>query len=329
MNQDQANSSSETQTEAGFRQTIPGNSQTMQEVFSLIEKGINLPGMAISLHGEPGTGKKLVARTLHEYSRRREHPFVSLNVNTIPENEIEECFFGAEKGAFNGALVTRKGKFEEAGKGSLFIDEVSDLKNETQIALLNALHEGKTQRMGAQEKHSIQCRIITSTNGDLLERVKSHNFREDLYYHLVGLPIILPPLRERENDILLLANHFLKNFCEINNLNAKHLSVYAQEKLMDHSYPGNIRELKAVIELGAALTNNDTVEADHIVFDHFGFRPMVLDRELTLKEYNEQIIRHFLKKYKSVKEVANRLDIGKSTIYNLLKQNNHIKGDYS
>ncbi|MFW5754167.1 MAG: sigma-54-dependent transcriptional regulator [Marinilabiliaceae bacterium] len=329
MNQASDNSSSGTHAETGFRQIIPGNSEAMQEVFDLMEKGINLPGMNISLHGEPGTGKKLVARTLHEYSRRSHHPFVSLNANAIPENEIEECFFGAEKGAFNGALITRKGKFEEAGMGTLFIDEVSDLKSEIQIALLNALQEGKTQRAGGQEKHPIRCRIITSTNGDLLERVKSHNFREDLYYHLVGLPITLPPLRQRENDILLLANHFLKKFCDINHLQTKHLSVQAREKLMEHPYPGNIRELKAVIELGAALTPNDAVEADHIVFDHFGFRPMVIDRELTLKEYNEQIILHFLKKYKSVKEVASRLDIGKSTIYNLLKQNNHFKGNYS
>ncbi|MGM0375398.1 MAG: sigma 54-interacting transcriptional regulator [Bacteroidota bacterium] len=327
MNQAPAKSSSGTDTDNGFRQTIPGNSQAMQEVFDLIEKGIGLPGMNISLHGEPGTGKKLVARTIHEHSVRRDYPFVSLNANAIPDNEMEECFFGAEKGAFNGALMTRKGKFEEAGKGTLFIDEVSDLGSEIQITLLEALQEGIAQRVGGQEKHPIQCRIITATNGDLLEEVKNQNFREDLYYHLVGLPMTLPPLRERENDILLLANHFLEKFCHINNLNEKHLSNQAQEKLMGYTYPGNIRELKAVIELGAALAPNDALEADHIVFDHFGFRPMVIDRELTLKEYNEQIILHFLQKYKSVKEVANRLDIGKSTIYNLLKQHNHLKGD--
>ncbi|MFW6389438.1 MAG: sigma-54-dependent transcriptional regulator [Marinilabiliaceae bacterium] len=329
MNQGPANRSPETDTETGFRQTIPGNSEAMEEIFALIEKGINLPGMNISLHGEPGTGKKLVAHTIHKFSSRREHPFVSINANAIPDNELEEYFFGAEKGAFNGALMTRKGKFEKAGYGTLFIDEISDLGSEMQITLQNTLQEGATQRVGGQEKHPIKCRIITSTNGDLLERTKSNNFREDLYYHLVGLPIVLPPLRERGNDILLLADHFLKKFCNINNLKAKHLSVQAREKLMKHTYPGNIRELKAIVELGAALSNNNVVEADHIIFDHFGFQPMIIDRELTLKEYNEQIILHFLKKYKSVKEVASRLDIGKSTIYNLLKQNNHFKGNYS
>ena len=324
MSQETARNNYETNS---LQHSIPGESPVMKEVHKLIERAIQIPCIHVSLHGEPGTGKKLVARTIHELSSRREHPFISINTNAIPDEEMEEHLFGSERGAFSDALMKKKGKFEEVGEGTLFLDEVSDLSQEMQIKLLTALQQGSTQRLGSQDHSPINCRIITSANGDLLENVKNHHFREDLYYYLVGLPITLPPLRNRGRDILLLANHFLKKFCKTNQIKAKTLSPQSQEKLLEYTYPGNIRELKAVTELAATLSTGETVEQDHIVFDHFGFQPMVIDKELTLREYNEQIILHFLKKYKSVKEVANRLEIGKSTIYNLLKQHNHFRAD--
>ncbi|MFO8001302.1 MAG: sigma 54-interacting transcriptional regulator [Marinilabilia sp.] len=327
MEQEPANPEQSSQVKKGLREDILGDSHPVRSTLNLIERAIKVPNMNVSLHGEPGTGKKLVAKTIHENSPRREHPFISININAIAENELETVLFGTEQGAFPEALMTTKGKLKEAGEGTLFIDEVSDIAPEQQISLLAMLQGKKPKEGGDQDAFPVGCRIITATNGDLLQAVRNNTFREDLYYHLVGLPITLPPLRERGEDILLLANHFLNVFCRTNNLPQMHLSPQAEEKLLRHTYPGNIRELKAIVELGAVLSNDNTIHECQIVFDHLSFRPVVLDRELTLKEYNEQIILHFMKKYHSVKEVASRLDIGKSTIYNLLKKHNNHDAD--
>lgn len=303
-----------------FRQAIIGNSVAIKNTFTLIEKAIKVPNINISLHGETGTGKELTAKTIHYNSPRNSHPFVTVNLSAIPKEQIPSSLFGVEKGAFADALMTTKGKFEEAHEGTLFLDEIIDLDADLQLSLLEALQDRKIYRVGGREEIPVKCRIITATSYDLLQAVRNKKFREDLYYHLVGLPITIPPLRERDKDIALLATHFLDTFCHENNLPPMKISSGARKKLLSHNYPGNIRELKAIIELGAVLTNDGIVQEKHIVFNHSEPTPKILNEELTLKEYNERIILHFLKKYKNVIEVASRLDIGKSTIYNLLKQ---------
>ncbi len=310
----------EVSTKYDFHQTIKGDSPAIKNTFSLIEKAIKVPNINVSLHGETGTGKELTAKTIHYNSPRKSHPFITLSTGVLTREQLQNCLFGIEKGAFSDALMTTKSKFEEAGEGTLFLDEIADLDADMQLSLLNILQDKKINRIGGHEEIPIKCRIITSTSQDLLQAVRNKTFREDLYYLLMGLPVTVPPLRDRGNDIIILADFFLAEFCHQNNMSSKIISSLTKKKLLSHNYPGNIRELKAVVELGAVLTNDETVKEKHVVFSHSEPAPKILHEELTLKEYNEQIILHFLKKYNNVIEVAEKLGIGKSTIYNLLKQ---------
>ncbi len=307
-----------------FHDTLLGNSSALKSSFTLIEKATRVPNINVSITGETGTGKDLVAKTIHYNSARKNQPFIKVSASALTGQQLKATLFGIEKGAFADALMTTKGKFEEAGEGTLLLDEVTDFDADMQIALLNVFQERKIRRIGSSEEQLINCRIITTTSCDLLQAVKEKKFREDLYYHLVGLPISMPPLRERGKDIVILADFFLQSFCLKNNLPPMILSSGAKKKLLSHDYPGNIRELKAIIELGAVLTNDRTLQERHIVFNHSEPTPELFHEELTLKEYNERIILYFMKKYNNVMEVAQRLDIGKSTIYNLLKKkSNH------
>lgn len=303
-----------------FRQTILGNSPAIKNIFTLIEKAIKVPNINISLHGETGTGKELTAKTIHYNSPRKNHPFVILSAGALTGKNIETTLFGAEKGAFSDSLMTTKGKIEKAGAGTLFIDEITDFDADIQLSLLNVLQSKKMKRIGGSDDIPVNCRIITATAYDLLQAVREKKFREDLYYLLVGLPISVPPLRDRGKDIVILGSNFLKTFCRENHLPPMKLSSGAKKKLLSHDYPGNIRELKAIIELAAVLSNSLILEERHIVFNHSEPTPEILHEELTLKEYNERIILYFLKKYNNVVEVAEKLKIGKSTIYNLLKK---------
>jgi two-component system response regulator AtoC len=305
-----------------FRQTILGNSTAIKNTFILIEKAIKVQNMNVSLHGETGTGKELTARTIHHNSIRKSHPFITLSTGAIPKDQLESCLFGIEKGAFANAVMTQKGKFEEAGEGTLFLDEITDLEADLQLSLLNVLQERKIKRIGGPVEIQVNCRIITATSQDLLQAVKDKILREDLYYQLLGLPITIPPLRERDKDIILLADNFIKAFCKNNNLFSMTLSSGARNKLLSHHYTGNIRELKAIVELSAVLCNDGIVNEKHIVINNSDATPQILHEELTLKEYNDRIILHYLKKYNNVMDVAEKLDIGKSTIYNLLKKKN-------
>jgi len=309
----------EVATRYRFQRTIIGNSQNIKNSFPLIEKAIKVPNINVSLHGEGGTGKKLTAKIIHYNSPRKGHPFVSLDLPAQINDNLRIKLLGIEKNSAEGIPKIVKGKIEEAGEGTLFIDEVTHLNTEMQLLLLNILQERKITRIGGNKDIPVKCRIISATCQDLLKEVKEKNFREDLYYHLLGLPITLPPLRERGNDIILLATGFLKTFCQENGLPATTLTSAAKRKLLSHSFPGNIRELKAVIELAAVLSNDGCIDEKHIIFNASEPAPALFHEELTLKEYNERIILHFLGKYKNVMAVAQKLKIGKSTIYNLLK----------
>jgi DNA-binding NtrC family response regulator len=300
--------------------TYVGESPLIREVYSLVDKAVKVQNINVSIYGEPGTGKELIARTIHQKSSRCDKPFVKVNVSSIPHDVLESEMFGYENGLFSGASMRRQGKLEEASEGTLFIEEVDELDIEIQSKLLKVLQDGSIMRVGGTKPVQINLRLITASNKDLIEAVRNKTFREDLYFRLMGLPIYLPPLKDRQKDIVLLSKYFLSRFCIENEMEMMKLTSHAQKKLLNYSFPGNIRELKAVIELAAVLTNTGEVDDEHIVFN--SSNEVFLDffsQEMTLKQYNDLIIRHFMEKYNNVIKVAEKLDIGKSTVYNFLK----------
>lgn len=297
-----------------------GNCEPMKKVFTLIAKAAST-NINVSVAGETGTGKELVAKAIHYNSQRSRKPFVAVNVASIPRDLIESELFGHEKGAFTGAVATRIGKFEEANGGTLFLDEIADLDMALQVKLLRVLQEREVSRIGSNQVISFDVRLIVATHKNLNEEVVSGRFREDLFYRLLGLPVELPPLKERGNDILLLAKHFLDAFCSSNKLSKKNFNAAAREKLLNYRYPGNVRELKAVVELAAVMTDNDAIDADDISFTAARTPSDLLDQDLTLEEFNQKIIRHYLGRFdNNVVDVARRLGIGKSTIYRMMKE---------
>ncbi len=299
-----------------------GNSDSLKEVFTLIEKA-KKTNINVSVTGETGTGKDLVAKAIHYNSSRTDGPFVAVNVSAIPSELIESELFGYEKGAFTGANSRKIGKFEEASKGTLFLDEIGDMDLNMQSKILRVLQENELSRVGGNTVIKIDTRLIIATHKNLADLVRAGTFREDLYYRLLGLPIHIPPLRERNGDVLILARHFINNFCEENELEPKSLSVKAQEKLKGYHFPGNVRELKSVIELATVLSNSNVIEDSDINFSSLGAVEDIFSTELTMKEYYNKIVLYFLKKYDNkVRVVADKLDIGKSSIYNLLNEEN-------
>jgi two-component system response regulator AtoC len=303
-----------------FTTSIIGNSPSMKKVFAMIEKAVS-SNITVSITGETGTGKEIVAKSIHYNSPRAKKPFVAVNITAIPSELIESELFGHEKGSFTGANARRIGKFEESGEGTIFLDEIGEMDINMQSKLLRVLQERELTRVGGNGTVKINCRIISATHKDLAEEVRKGNFREDLYYRLLGLPVTLPPLRERGNDTLVLAKHFIDEYAEENDMGRLKLSSKAQNKLFKYPWPGNIRELKAVVELCCVMTDSDLIEEEHITFNSTGSIDTLLQNEMTLEEYKNRIVKHFLDKYNSdVVNVAKRLDIGKSTIYRMLQE---------
>ncbi len=303
-----------------FGNLIKGNSPQIEEIFRMMQKAVKA-NISVTIHGETGTGKELVAKSIHFKSNRKRKQFVPVNVSAIPSELIESEFFGHEKGAFTGAHATRTGKFEEANKGTLFLDEIGDMDHGMQAKLLRVLQEGQFSRIGSNKIISVDVRIISATHKDLEEEVAKGNFREDLFYRLQGLPIRIPPLRERKEDIPVLAKHFLDDFCKKNDLKGLQFSHEAIQKLQGYNYPGNVRELKAITDLAAVMTNNDVISEDDIVFSNKSSLDHLLKEERTMDEYQQMIIRHFLEKYNNkVRLVAQKLGLGKTTIYRMMKE---------
>ncbi|MDE3143090.1 MAG: sigma-54-dependent Fis family transcriptional regulator [Bacteroidota bacterium] len=302
-----------------FSKTILGQSDAIKKTFVLIEKAAQT-NITVSITGETGTGKELVAKAIHYHSNRSKQPFVAINVAAIPKDLLESELFGHEKGAFTGAVGVRKGKFEEANKGTIFLDEIGEMDIHLQAKLLRVLQEREITKVGGNTVVPIDVRIIVATHHNLQELVKSGSFRQDLYYRLLGLPIELPPLKDRGNDVLILAKQFIKTFCDENKLPVKSLSPDAQKKLAAYHFPGNVRELKSLIELASVMSDGDTIEEKDIMIETADNFNSLLSKEITLKEYEQQIIQYFLDKYDSdVLLVAKKLDIGKSTIYKMIK----------
>jgi len=267
-----------------------------------------------------------VAKSIHFNSERRKFPFIPVNVAAIPRDLLESELFGHEKGSFTGAANRRIGKFEEANKGTLFLDEIGEMDINMQAKLLRVLQEQELTRIGSNELVKLNVRIIVATHRNLQDLVKKGKFREDLYYRLLGLPIHLPPLRDRGNDIILIANYFIDQFCNENHLPKKHLHVEAKKTLMLYSFPGNIRELKSIVELACVMSNDDEINIEHIQIHTNNSKSFNNNTEnLTLKQFTTQILQHYLDTYEyDVLKVAEKLDVGKSTIYRMIS-NNELK----
>ncbi len=297
-----------------------GQSKPIQQVKSLIGKAIST-NITVSITGETGTGKEVVAKAIHYNSKRVSGNFIAVNVAAIPNELIESELFGHEKGAFTGASVSRKGKFEEANKGTLFLDEIGEMNLNMQSKLLRVLQEREVTRVGGNKAFKLDVRLLVATHKDLAKEVKEGRFREDLYYRLLGLPILLPPLRDRGNDILILTRYFLDSFAKENKMDAKLLSPKAKNKLMTYSFPGNVRELKAIVELAVVMSDSQIIEEEDIRLTPLNPLTDFLSVESSLKEYTHKIVRHFLEKYdNNVILVAEKLHIGKSTVYRMLKE---------
>lgn len=236
--------------------SIIGKSKQMQEVYRLIET-VAPTDTTVLVWGESGTGKELVAEAIHHISSRKEKPLVKVSCAALPQSIMESELFGHERGAFTGAVSRRLGRFELADGGSLFLDDVDDMNFEAQVKLLRVLQEGEFERVGGTETLKVNVRLIAASKNNLLELVKKGSFREDLYYRLNIVPIFIPPLREKMEDVPLLVNHFIKKYCEKMSIKEKKVSSEAMLKLMKYQWPGNIRELENVIERGIVLSQGD------------------------------------------------------------------------
>jgi DNA-binding NtrC family response regulator len=302
-----------------FETSILGSSSAIRGTFDLLAKAIKT-NITVSITGETGTGKELAAKAIHYNSVRKKEKFVAVNIAAIPKDLLESELFGYEKGAFTGATTRRIGKFEDATNGTLFLDEIGEMDINLQAKLLRVVQEKELSRIGGNDVIKINPRIIVATHKNLANEVKEGNFREDLYYRLLGLPIEIPPLRSRGNDIIIIGNKILQDFCSENELGCNHIGKEAKEKLMSYPYPGNVRELKSIIELAAVMGSGSEIMPEDISFKAIKEEDTMMYEELTLKAYESRIINHFMEKYNdNVLKVAKVLNIGKSTIYRHLK----------
>lgn len=285
----------------------------------MIEKAIKST-INISLTGETGTGKEVVAKAIHYNSDRKKKQFVAVNMAAIPKELAESELFGHEKGAFTGSVGQKKGQFEESDGGTLFLDEIGEMDLNLQSKLLRVLQEREVVRVGGNVRLSFNIRLITATHKNLAEAVKNGEFREDLYFRIMGLPIELPPLRERGQDIILLANYFITDYAKINKMRLLPLTTGAKDKLLKYNFPGNVRELKAIVDLACVMSDGVEICADDINYQQFKNNDFFTAEEKSVKEYTASIVMYHLKKYnQNVMLVAEKLGVGNSTIYNMIK----------
>lgn len=327
----------------GFRfKNIIGKSPGMQKIFSTLEKVIDTDSTVLII-GESGTGKEIIAKAVHYNSNRKQYPFRSIDCSTIPQDLIGSELFGHEKGAFTGAISRKIGKFEIASRGTLFLDEISNLSIDMQAKLLRVLQEKEFERIGGNQLIKVNTRIVTASNRDLREMVRENRFREDLYYRLNVVPVYLPPLKDRREDIPLFIDHFLEKYNgefgrEVN------LDLKARLYLTNYSWPGNVRQLENVIKRLILLSTQKTVSLEDVTsvleFEEIGMaakkrevtappvanpRPQVSEGVKTIeeieKEHLERMLRHF--NY-NISTTARALDISRKTMHNKLKKYNIV-----
>lgn len=293
-------------------QNIIARSARMQEVLALVER-VAPTNSTVLIGGESGVGKDLIARAIHQNSRRASGPFVKVNSTAIPDTLFESELFGFEKGAFTGALASKPGKFELADKGTLFLDEIGDVPAPIQVKLLRVLQEREFERLGGTRTLKVDVRLLAATNRDLRAALEQGTFREDLYYRLNVVPIDIPPLREHKEDIPDLVNHFLVRFARDNAREITGITPAALKSLMDYHWPGNVRQLENTIERAVALSSGPVLDAGDIHLDTLHARasalsgPGFLPEGMTLEQWEDEMIREALRRAGGNKSQAARL----------------------
>ncbi|MCK5244002.1 MAG: sigma-54-dependent Fis family transcriptional regulator [Desulfobacterales bacterium] len=313
----------------GFENII-GKSKKMQAVMEQVSRAAETDSN-VYIYGESGTGKELVAKSLHLLSSRKNESFVPINCTAIPEGLLEAELFGYEKGAFTGAVKAKKGFFEQADKGSIFLDEISEMPEPMQAKLLRVIQERQFYPLGGQKLLKVDVRIITATNKDLKDEVKTGGFREDLFYRIHVIPISLPPLRERKEDIPLLVDHFIKKFAKEMKKETKKLSTVSLQKLLSHSWPGNVRELENTLEYAMAMSTQDMI-TDDLIFqgenkrtEEGKLKPLKEARNEFEKEYIQNLL---LLAGGNVSKSARLAQKHRSDIYDLLKKHQMKPADF-
>jgi len=262
--------------------SIIGKSKKMREVFEILTMAAPSDATILIL-GESGTGKELIANAIHQNSLRKDKPFIKVNCAALPEGLLESELFGHEKGAFTGAVSRRLGRFEQAHGGTLFLDEIGDMSLPTQAKILRVLQEGEFERMGGEKTIKVDVRIIAATNKDLEKEVEAGRFREDLYFRLSVVPVHLPPLRERKEDIPFLAEHFLKKYAEKNHRLLKGITPAAMDLLMRYHWPGNVRELENVIERAVIMSREEWITPEALPANLKKYQSAEEDESITEK----------------------------------------------
>ena len=289
---------------------------------------------SVFISGESGAGKEVIAHAIHLQSKRVKEPFVRVNCAAIPESLIESEFFGHEKGAFTGAISQRRGRFELAHKGTLLLDEISEIPLSVQSKLLRAVQEQEFERVGGTKSLQVDVRFIATSNRNMKEAIEQNLFREDLYYRLNVIPIQLPPLRERREDIVPLAEYFLDHLCNESQLAPKQLSSEAKQKLLDYHWPGNVRELANIIERTLVMNSEELIQAHHLSLDSLKQRPLPIVQSsslplgMTLRELEKQFILETLSKENHNRtKAAKILGISIRTLRNKLSlyKTNHVE----
>ena len=304
----------------GFHRMV-GPSKSMKDIFRFIER-VAVSDISVLICGESGTGKEMVAHAIHLQSQRKNNPFVVINCGAIPENLLESELFGHEKGSFTGAHAQKRGKFELAHTGTVFLDEIGELAPPLQVKLLRFLQDRKIERVGGTQPIDIDVRIIAATNRDLKKDMENHVFREDLYYRLKVVPIDMPPLRDRKEDIIPLAQHFLKKFCREHRKVPVTLSPEAEGALLMHPWPGNVRELENLISRSVVLSPRSVLKPSDL-----GFALDQIPTDVNLKFAKKAIEMEFVKKALSrnggiVSRAARELGISRVNLYELIEKYN-------
>ena len=304
----------------------------MQDVFKLVSKVLNNE-ITVLIHGESGTGKELIARAIHYNGKRKEKPFVVVNCASIPRELLESELFGHEKGSFTGAHQRKLGKFEIANEGTIFLDEVGELEMLLQAKLLRVIQERTFERVGGVETIKTDVRIISATNRDLKQAVIQKEFREDLYYRLNSFPILIPPLRHRKQDILIVAYHFLNLLSKKLGKDIKEFTPKARKLIYEYSWPGNIREMENTIERSIILAESDMIDVEDLPphirnaegkgdYEYSGSL-LSDDTVIPFEKLKEESIRHALKITNgNIVEAARKLQLGRATIYRLMEKYN-------
>lgn len=305
---------------------LVGQSEQMKKIYRFIKQVSKSSTSTVLIHGESGTGKELVARAIHNTSNRKDYRFMEINCAALTESLLEAELFGYEKGSFTGAAVTGKpGLFEVANKGTVFLDEIGEMSISLQAKLLRALQERRFKRVGGVNDIEVDIRVIASTNRNLEEEVKKGTFRKDLFYRLNVLPIYIPPLRERNDDIIILAKHFLQKFNVEFGKNIRQISEQVEKMLSDYNWPGNVRELKNVIERAVLLSNGDTLSPEHVMICAGEKEPVDVSEPVlescSLANMEKMLISRVLNETSWRRtEAAKILGINRTTLYNKIKE---------